>query len=470
MSPIGTVRQPLVGGSIVGVDIQEEFGLLSLGNGTRAGSASLLRNNWAITAAHCVEDVPRVPDPSRPGQNMLSPLGGITLTAGWGGGQTQVAIQVETFRPYDIALIRVANPFIVQGSATLYNRETFRDGQFPYWGEEVPVLIKVFGRGINVFATGEGATATPSVMDSQFRVGWAMTRRETSNLYWYPAEGGGMIAGGDSGGPSFAWVLGGYVLMGVHSQARTDCLASKACGEWKGPGPAPSTYDPWEWVARTPEAADAPVDPVWSQISAIIGPPPARPTLALEPPPPGFIGVFAQTPHDYQPFWLYAVQQDGVLLWHRKDSNASPWQGPTQVGSGWSGFQDVIPAGGNRFFALDNDGFLKWYAHDGFNDGSYQWTGPVTAGNDWRFQKIFGGSDGVVYAIRDDGTLLWYRHTATRVDQASAYAWKGPTTVGWGWGHFKDVFSTGKGKIYAVENDGDLWVYEHEGFETGEAR
>jgi len=53
-----------------------------------------------------------------------------------------------------------------------------------------------------------------------------------------------MIAGGDSGGPSFAWGLNGYALVGVHAIAHAEYVPGK---------PRPG----WAWVTATPEAADA---------------------------------------------------------------------------------------------------------------------------------------------------------------------------------------------------------------------
>ena len=72
---LGTSRQRLVGGTVIDTGTQETFGLLTLGSTSGNCSASLLRNNWAITAAHCVEvrdmNGNLVPDPARPGQFML---------------------------------------------------------------------------------------------------------------------------------------------------------------------------------------------------------------------------------------------------------------------------------------------------------------------------------------------------------------------------------------------------------------
>jgi len=471
MSPenVGTVRLPLVGGMAIDDDTQEQFGLLTLGSPGVSCTASLLRNGWAISAAHCVElkdpSGKPMPDPSRPGQNRLVPVGLVQVTANWGGGQGTVATQIETFRPYDIALIKLATPINVRGNASGYSRLVFQDGQFPYWGETVPLLLTIFGRGISLFATGGGASAKPSFFDGLHRVGYAQTTHKNDTEVWYSGVNGAYIAGGDSGGPSFAWVLGGYALVGVHSNASVTCAAGHPCGNWAGPGPQPPGYNPWAWVTATPEAADAPVAPVWNQISTIMGPAPRQDEQPQEPLP-GFVGVFAKTPRNFQPIWVYGIQDDGVLLWYRKDSGDADWQGPEQVGTKWNEFTDVIPAGGNRLYALTADGRLLWYQHDGFNDGSRAWKEPVEVGHGWQFAKIFSGGDGIVYAVQDDGTLLWYHHEGFR-DGGGIESWAARTVVGSGWTQFKDVFSTGKGVIYAVRDDGTLLLYKHEGFATG---
>src|SRR2546426_6719270 len=119
---IGKVQQGLVGGSVVSPADQERYGLVTLSSGC---SASLLRNNWAITAAHCV----------------TGPENSVTLTANWKTVQERQSVRIITFRPNDVAIIRVASPFSVGGSTTGYNRDVFRDAL-------VPLRIMAFRRGL----------------------------------------------------------------------------------------------------------------------------------------------------------------------------------------------------------------------------------------------------------------------------------------------------------------------------------
>ena len=50
----------------------------------------------------------------------------------------------------------------------------------------------------------------------------------------------------------------------------------------------------------------------------------------------------------------------------------------------------MIPAGGNRFYALTQDNKLVWYQHDGFNDGTFRWKPASEVGSGWgAFKDIF---------------------------------------------------------------------------------
>ena len=72
-------------------------------------------------------------------------------------------------------------------------------------------------------------------------------------------------------------------------------------------------------------------------------------------------------------------------------------------------------SGGNGvIYGVKNDGTLDWYRHLGFEDGSDSWVNggqgiPVGSG-DQIFRLMFSGGYGVIYGVKNDGSLYWYNH------------------------------------------------------------
>lgn len=455
---IGKVQQGLVGGKEVSERTQEALGLLTMRHSEGSCTASLLRNDWAILAAHCVEkedaDGDPIPDPNRPGQNLLVTVTKVKLTANWGGGQTQTAVRIETFRPYDVAIIELFDPIKV-------NNRTLGFARPVYTGSPTNLKIEYYGRGLSKFATGSGKSAIPSEFDGKFRMGEATVSDEEDTKFWYSGKNGEMTGGGDSGGPSFN---GKGELVGVHSTARGQYIAGKP-REWK-------------WATKTTEASDAPIAPVWRQIAKIVGP--VKSSTGAEPAPPPE-PVFTYTvpfntsskPADFH--ILYGIKGDGTLMWHRHviapgTRRPHSWNPPKRVGDGWlAGFAGTYPAGQNGIYALADNGELKWYWHTGILDGSYRWrndTGSLV-GTGWNsYTKIIPMDKGVIYGILPDGTLRWQKHLnyMTGLGGTTAAAWSEGKIVHSGFDKYKTVFGGGNGILYAVGQDNVLYWFRHKNY------
>jgi hypothetical protein len=340
--------------------------------------------------------------------------------------------------------------------------------------------VNAFGRGINQLAFGVGAAATPTVMDGFYRSAEFDISGVDPNThigpytFFYAGRNGAIVAGGDSGGPSFIEEFDHpsspqrkleWRLLGVHSSCTTTCLEGQSCSL-----PTP----PWRWVKAVSMCWDA---AVWRVRESILA------TIEDVPPDTTFIGTFPPPQSGVRPTFIYMVNADGRLLWARHDgaqrgdgaNSLGAWVGPRPVGRGWDGMRTVFGGGGNSIYNIDRDGLLRWYQHNGFNTGAgledpSAWAGRTDVGRGWGdMQHVFPGGNGIIYTITDDGILRWYKHNGflTGVGLETPGAWEGPKNVGRGWGGLKHVFSGGDGIIYTIADDGILRWLKHNGFQTG---
>jgi hypothetical protein len=172
---------------------------------------------------------------------------------------------------------------------------------------------------------------------------------------------------------------------------------------------------------------------------------------------------------------IYTITDDGKLNWYQHHgfqtgiaaNVAGSWSGPRQVASGWDSYKHVFSGGGNVVYAITQDGNLLWFRHKGAANGTGEWDGPRDIANNWaNFKHVFSTGEGIVYAVTEDGKLLWYKHTG---HADGAKSWADYRQVGHGWSGFKSIFSSGDGVIYAVTPDDKLMWYRHNGWREGSA-
>jgi hypothetical protein len=246
-----------VNGTIVPLDKQMEFGLVTLTAPDGTCSASMLNPYWALTAAHCVYQ--KNPPPAPP--TLYAPSQ-ITLSSAWGSMSVARRIVDYTSTPgTDIALIQTTTAMTPAGRGLkLYTERLAGNSR-----------IRSFGRGIHQLASWSGTTrftlfAVPSRSDDQYRFAdFDMQASDQFTFRIHAPPGGAINAGGDSGSPSFVEVWDNpdsiyrqpeWQLVGLAKSCQSECLGEKVC---RGP-------TEWKWVEAIPSCTHAAVFPIINRI------------------------------------------------------------------------------------------------------------------------------------------------------------------------------------------------------------
>lgn len=178
---------------------------------------------------------------------------------------------------------------------------------------------------------------------------------------------------------------------------------------------------------------------------------------------PAFKGSFGGT--DASVYFVYGVDPSGAVQNYTGYLN-KPVPAAGAAGS-MTNVSMLLPGGGTTFYTLTRDGKLNWNQFNAMPGGA-PFKGPVTLASGLSFKQAFGGGDGVIYLIRSDGTLVWYRDSGFATG-GSPSTLSGPKVVGSGWADFTQVFSAGQGIIYGVRADGSLMWYHHKDYLTGDS-
>jgi hypothetical protein len=178
---------------------------------------------------------------------------------------------------------------------------------------------------------------------------------------------------------------------------------------------------------------------------------------------------------------IYAISPAGNLHWYREE-NRSGGNGPnaqsgwvpgsgSQISFGWQIFRHVFHGGEGIIYAVDRHGRMFWYRdvdRNGGNGAAAQTGWAPGSGSQisfgWEiFQHIFYGGDGIIYAVRPDGRMFWYRDVDRNGGNGAAaqigWAPGSGSQISFGWHVFRRIFYGGDGIIYAVGHDGRLFWY-----------
>lgn len=190
---------------------------------------------------------------------------------------------------------------------------------------------------------------------------------------------------------------------------------------------------------------------------------------------------------------IYTLWEDGRLswYWHRGALDGSyNWaEPPRELAKGWNAFKDVIAQDKGVFYMVLPDGRLLWNmtsSYDGRRGtpkvGSGLLVGGQYAPNANMFKTMFGGGNGVLYAIGHDGQLYWMRHNRYLAPtpnlppvpspllpqfELARTEWTPPVRVASGMAGVIHAFSPGEGHIYYVNSDGQLIYRRHIGWDKG---
>lgn len=180
---------------------------------------------------------------------------------------------------------------------------------------------------------------------------------------------------------------------------------------------------------------------------------------------------------------IFAVNPQGELLEFEdaRSERANGTPHPTithkfnfirKIDDGWNQYTQVASTAINdtdlAVFATIPNGDLMQIGIKNYRRGPTSVVkNPTRIGNGWTGTTIFSPGEGVLYGVKPNGDLQWYRHKAP-LAFPGGYNWRPDNRIGWGWGGTRHLFSTGNGVIYAVKDNYDLYWYRHLSYETGE--
>jgi len=175
---------------------------------------------------------------------------------------------------------------------------------------------------------------------------------------------------------------------------------------------------------------------------------------------------------------LYAIHQDGRLLFFRDlvrngtnaPNGSTGWAGGNQIGQHFEGIRQLVSGGDGILYAIHDDGRLLFFRdqlRDGSNapDGSTGWaskSGNQVGQHFEGIRQLVDGGDGILYAIHQDGRLLFFQDQLRDGSNApdGSTGWAGGNQVGQHFEGIRQLVGGGDGILYAIHQDGRLLFFQ----------
>lgn len=174
---------------------------------------------------------------------------------------------------------------------------------------------------------------------------------------------------------------------------------------------------------------------------------------------------------------VYSLSVTGTLFWYRYNeqrTGSQEWANNGRgipVGYGWDELQSITCVDSGIFYAINRNGELLYYRHIDWQTGKGEWSNRGSGriiGRGWgNYRSILGGGEGIIYAIKKNGELAWYRHNGWKSGREDWENDGKEMLIGKGWNDYVSIISAGHGIIYGLKGDGELFWYFHEGWKDG---
>ncbi|MEO3777193.1 tachylectin-related carbohydrate-binding protein [Micromonospora sp. B11E3] len=125
-------------------------------------------------------------------------------------------------------------------------------------------------------------------------------------------------------------------------------------------------------------------------------------------------------------------------------------------------FIQVVGGGNGVLYGIRADGALVWYRHSDWQALKTGWasgSGRIIGNGFHQFLNVFGSADGSLYCLRADGTLRRYRYVCSDLETgAGSWADASGVQIGSGFHRYPRLFGF-TGYVYGVTADGDVYAY-----------